>query len=113
MSRELTAHDLKEETELARSLASEDKSYLIKEIIEKNRRLDELEREVCELSDSDKWYYILEDRIRRAIDLINKKSKLVHKETVFHFACYYRQMDDVTEVLDILKGEDENGDKDN
>lgn len=113
MSRELTAHDLKEEAELARSLASEDKSYLIKEIIEKNRRLDELEREVCELSDFDKWYYILEDRIRRAVDVLSNgvtycenDSQLMHKTCV---STILRER----KVIDILKGEDENGDKDN
>lgn len=70
MNTELTMHDLKEEAELARSLALKDKSYLIKEIIEKNRRLDELEREVLELSSNERWYYILDDRIRRAVKIL-------------------------------------------
>lgn len=100
MNRELTYHDLKEERELVENLSKEDKVYLVKEIIEKNRRLDELEREVNELRDFEKWYYILEDRIRKAIEYIKEK--------------YYEDLYDETltqfqdNLLEILKGAEEN-----
>lgn len=94
---ELTYHDLKEERDLAEHLIKEDKSYLIKEIIENYRRLDELEREVNELIDFEKWYYILEDRIIKSVEFLENDLQ------GFLYSCEYNTL------LKILKGEENNG----
>ena len=50
----------------------------------------------------------LQQRIDKSIEHIEKNSKFVHKEDVGHFAMFYREMEDVTELLDILKGDEDN-----
>lgn len=48
----------------------------------------------------------LQERIDKAIELIEKNSELTHIKTILHIAIYSRKMEDVTEVLETLKGED-------
>ena len=45
----------------------------------------------------------LETNRDEAIKLMRKKSKLVKKKELCHFAFYNMQMDDVSEVLEILE----------
>ena len=66
---ELSYHDRKEEIELMKSLAEEDKTYLINQIILKNRKLDQLERQLQATETNEETYRLEMQEITKIFGL--------------------------------------------
>ena len=85
------------------------------ELREENKQLKERISEIEEAYETQaeaKYYdYIdkheskLQKRIDEAIEYIKQNSELVKVDSIKHFDFYYREMKDVTELLEILKGD--------